>query len=224
MKLSRHTVSSTSPAPRWQRRPEHRPEEILDAALRVFAQRGLHQTSLEEVAKEAGISKGTIYLYFKNKEELFVAAAQRVVPHPDEIDKTGSTAPDTGSDLAQLLHEIAQTAYRRFCTPAYLAFFSMMAAEALRHPEWGELYFRRVVLALNHRLAEIFTRAIQAGQCRPIDPVLVSRAFVGMFLMMALSQEHLGGKKYTPLAERTVIDTLTDIFLRGLAPEDSRQS
>ena len=224
MKSPRHAAFPSSPTPRWQRRPERRPEEILDAALRVFAQRGLHQTSLEEVAKEAGISKGTIYLYFKNKEELFVAAAQRVVPHPDEIHKAGHTAPDTGIDLSHLLHELAQTAYRRFCTPAYLAFFSMMAAETLRHPEWGELYFRRVVLALNRRLAEIFTRAIRAGQCRPIDPVLVSRAFVGMFLMMALSQEHLGGKKYTPLSERKVIDSLTDIFLHGLAPVDPRES
>ena len=218
------TVSVHSHELRWQRRPRQRPDEILDAALRVFAQRGLHKTKLEEVAKEAGISKGTIYLYFKNKEELFVAAAQRILPSPDEMYTEREATPPADGSLAHLLHQVARTAYRRFRTPAYLAFFSMIAAEALRHPEWGEIYFRRIILALNQRLAEIFERAMRAGECRKIDPVLAGRAFIGMFMVMALSQEHLGGKKYTPFSERQVIDSLTDIFLRGLVPLEVRQS
>ena len=204
--------------PRWQRRPDHRPSEILDAALRVFVRRGLHKTKLEEVAKEAGISKGTIYLYFKNKEELFVAAAHRVLPSPDEMYLEGHTTPTADRSLPHLLRQIARAAYRRFCTPAYLAFFSMMAAEALRHPEWAELYFRRIALELNRRIAEAFERAMLAGECRKVNPMLTARAFIGMFLIMALTQEHLGGKKYTPLSEREVINSLTDIFLHGLVP------
>jgi AcrR family transcriptional regulator len=204
--------------PRWQRRPERRPDEILDAALRVFARCGLHKTNLEEVAKEAGISKGTIYLYFKDKEELFVAAAQRVVPSPDEIYGEQNAAPTTNTSFHHLLRQVARTAYRRFCTPAYLAFFSMMTAEVLRHPEWGDIYFRRIGLELNRRIAEIFERAMRAGECRKVDPMITARSFVGMFLMMALTQEHLGGKKYTPLSERKVIDSLTDIFLHGVMP------
>jgi AcrR family transcriptional regulator len=202
--------------PRWRRRPDRRPEEILDAALRVFARRGLHKTNLEEVAKEAGISKGTIYLYFKNKEELFVAAAHRVVPSPDEIYRERRTIPASHPSLYQLLRQVARTAYRRFCTPAYLAFFSMMTAEVLRRPEWGEIYFRRIGLELNRRIAEIFERAMRAGECRQVDPMLAARSFVGMFLIMALTQEHMGGKKHTPLPERKIIDSLTDIFLHGV--------
>ena len=204
--------------PRWQRRPDRRPDEILDAALRVFARCGLHKTNLEEVAREAGISKGTIYLYYKNKEELFIAAAQRVVPTPDEIYQAPNTALTTTRSLHSLLRQVARTAYRRFCTPAYLAFFSMMTAEILRHPEWGEIFFRRIGLALNHRIAEVFAQAMRTGECRKVDPVLAARSFVGMFFMMALTQEHLGGKKYTPLSERKVVDSLTDIFLHGLIP------
>jgi AcrR family transcriptional regulator len=210
--------SARAHKPRWQRRPERRPDEILDAALRVFARCGLHKTNLEEVAKEAGISKGTIYLYFKDKEELFIAAAQRVVPNPDEIYGEQNTAPTTTTSFHHLLRQVARTAYRRFCTPAYLAFFSMMTAEVLRHPEWGEIYFRRIGLELNRRIAEIFERAMRAGECRKVDPMITARSFVGMFLMMALTQEHLGGKKYTPLSERKVIDSLTDIFLHGVMP------
>ncbi|HKA53292.1 MAG TPA: TetR/AcrR family transcriptional regulator [Candidatus Binatia bacterium] len=216
--------SASAPAhrPRWRRRPDRRPDEILDAALRVFARSGLHRTNLEEVAREAGISKGTIYLYFKDKEELFVAAAHRVVPSPDEIYRKRPVAPTADASFRQLLRQVAQTAYRRFRTPAYLAFFSMMTAEALRHPEWGEIYFRRIGLELNRRIAEIFAQAARAGECRKVDPMLAARSFVGMFLMMALTQEHLGGKKYTPLSERKVIDSLTDIFLHGLVPNGRR--
>src|SRR5262245_23794888 len=133
------TVATSTHKPRWRRRPDRRPEEILDAALRVFARCGLHKTNLEEVAKEAGISKGTIYLYFKDKEELFVAAAHRVVPSPDEIYSEQNLVPGNAS-LSQLLRQVARTAYGRFSTPEYLAFFSMMTAEVLRHPEWGEIY------------------------------------------------------------------------------------
>lgn len=218
------TASVHSHVLRWQRRPSQRPDEILDAALRVFAQRGLHKTKLEEIAKEAGVSKGTIYLYFKNKEELFVAAAQRILPNLDEIYTQSAHTPTPDASLSPLLHHVARTAYRRFCTPGYLAFFSMMAAEALHHPEWGEIYFRRIILALTRRLAEIFERAMRAGECRKIDPMLAGRAFIGMFMIMALSQEHLGGKKYTPFSERKVIDSLTDIFLRGLVPVEVKQS
>ena len=94
----------------------------------------------------------------------------------------------------------------------------MMAAEALRHPEWADLYFRRIALELNRRIAEAFERAMLAGECRKVNPMLTARAFIGMFLIMALTQEHLGGKKYTPLSEREVINSLTDIFLHGLVP------
>ena len=61
------------PKPRWQRRKDARPEEIISAALEVFADRGFAATTLEDIARKAGVTKGTIYLYFENKEALFKA-------------------------------------------------------------------------------------------------------------------------------------------------------
>jgi AcrR family transcriptional regulator len=203
-------------SPRWQRRPDHRPEEISAAALRVFARRGLHQTTLDDVAKEAGVSKGTIYLYFKSKEEVFIAAAQQVVPALDELSITLSTPPKTEEELGTVLREIARTMYRRFCTPAYLAFFGLMAAETLHHPEWGQLYFQRIVLALNRRVAELFQHAMKNGIARKLDPILTARAFAGVFLITAVTQEHLGGKCHTPFSEKHIVESLTDIFLQGI--------
>src|SRR3954470_5924639 len=65
------TVSPTTQEPRWRRLPEERPKQIIDSALIVFGERGLSNARLEDIAKRAGVSKGTIYLYFPNKEELF---------------------------------------------------------------------------------------------------------------------------------------------------------
>src|SRR4051812_31624363 len=64
-------MSEPACEPRWRRLPEERPRQIIEAALAVFGERGLAASRLEDIAKRAGLSKGTIYLYFPNKEELF---------------------------------------------------------------------------------------------------------------------------------------------------------
>lgn len=212
------TCPPHSRTPRWQRRPAERSEEISAAALRVFAQRGLHQTTLDDVAKEAGVSKGTIYLYFKNKEDLFIAAAQQVVPTLDELVSNRSASFSAEEDFEQMLRSVARTMYRRFRTPTYLAFFGLIAAETLRHPEWGRLYFERIVLAVNRRLAELLQKAMADGIARKLDPILTARAFAGMFLIMAVTQEHLGGRRLTPFSEKHIVDSLTDLFLHGIRP------
>src|SRR6266513_3779377 len=60
-----------SAPPKWRRCPEARPEQIIEAALEVFGEAGLANARLQDIAERAGVSKGTIYLYFPNKEELF---------------------------------------------------------------------------------------------------------------------------------------------------------
>src|ERR1700690_2135267 len=73
------SVTSMNEQPRWVRRKEERAPEILDAALACFSERGFAATRMEDIARRAGISKGTIYLYFESKEAVFKALAQRLV-------------------------------------------------------------------------------------------------------------------------------------------------
>src|SRR3990172_12834684 len=83
--------------PRWQRRPEVRPQQILEAAFRVFGTRGLHQATLDDVARAAGITKGTIYLYFPDKAALFSAMLKARVNDllPPMETSNGGRAPPT---------------------------------------------------------------------------------------------------------------------------------
>ena len=74
------------PEPRFRRRKEDRPQEITEAALHAFAEKGYSATRVEEVAQRAGVSKGLLYLYFKTTEELFKAVVRSfVVPKIDEL-------------------------------------------------------------------------------------------------------------------------------------------
>src|SRR5690349_3177810 len=90
--------SSSSPTrpnqePRWRRLPEDRPGQILTAALEVFGERGLAAARLDDIAKRAGLSKGTIYLYFPNKEELFREMVRAIV-----VDRLRQAAAEAGDD------------------------------------------------------------------------------------------------------------------------------
>ena len=72
--------------PKWQRRAEDRPREICAAALEIFAEKGFAAAKLDEIAKRAGVSKGTLYLYFKDKEQLFRAVIRdTVVPNVENM-------------------------------------------------------------------------------------------------------------------------------------------
>ena len=216
------TAAHTIPHPRrWQRRPDERPRQILEAAFRVFGARGFHQATLDDVARQAGITKGTIYLYFPSKAALFTAMLKTritaVIP---------STEPRTGraaSSLEGRLALIGQDIYRFLSSPAYLAMFRTVVGEVAQFPEIAAQVYREGILVANRRFAAVIRTAIRSGEFRDVDAMVASRAFIGMFLIFAVSQRLLGGERIYPIADDAVVTTVTDIFLNGLlarkAPE-----
>lgn len=204
-----------APRPRrWERRPDERPRQILDAAFRVFGARGFHQATLDDVARQAGITKGTIYLYFPSKAALFTAMLKTritaVIP---------STEPRSGraeSSLEARLAAIGRDIYRFLSSPAYLTMFRTVVGEVAQFPEVASQVYREGVLAANRRFAAVIRAAIRSGEVREIDAILAARAFIGMFLIFAISQRLLGGERIYPIADRAVVATVTDIFLNGL--------
>src|SRR5512142_2651853 len=89
---------------RWQRRKDARPAEILDAALAVFAQKGFAATKLDDIAAKAGITKGTIYLYFDSKQALFEALArQSVGAQIEQVTAQLANFPGTSAELLRFV-------------------------------------------------------------------------------------------------------------------------
>jgi len=215
-------AQTTPPPRRWQRKPGERPRQILEAAFRIFGSRGLHQATLEDVAREAGISKGTIYLYFPSKAALFSAMLKARVN--DIMPALEPSRDGSLSDVRGRLTTLGRHLYRFFRSPAYLAMYRSVVSEALAFPEAAALLYREGILPANQRLAQVIRRGITDGDFRPVDALLAARAFAGMFQVFAVSQELLGGKRIFPLAEGKVIRILTDIFFNGLRalPRDAQ--
>jgi AcrR family transcriptional regulator len=90
-------------SPKWQRRAEDRPREICTAALDVFAEKGFAAAKLDEIARRAGISKGTLYLYFKDKEDLFRAVVRSaIVPNLEAVTSAVSSLDAPFPDIVRM--------------------------------------------------------------------------------------------------------------------------
>jgi TetR/AcrR family transcriptional regulator len=208
-------VKSRSHTPRWRRQPDARPQQILEAAFRVFGARGLHQATLDDVARAAGITKGTIYLYFPSKAALFTAMLKtrvNAIMPPVELPLDGRDARETRTRLLGL----GQRLYRFFRTPAFLAMYRSVVSEAFQFPEAAATLYREGILPANQRLAALIQRGIATGEFRSVDPLIAARAFVGMFQIFAVSQGLLGGQRIYPISEVQVVQAVTDLFFRGL--------
>jgi AcrR family transcriptional regulator len=177
-------MTSPSPheTPRWRRRPDERPEEILAAALEVFAERGLAGARMDDIASKAGISKGTLYLYFSGKEELFQEAIREKLARM--LEGLASAAPpgEPGPRLARFM-EAYWVHLRR---PQFANLYRLIMAELQKFPDLVRFYADEVSGRVIGLLAEIIREGVEAGQFRSPDPLVTSRMIVGLLVQHAV--------------------------------------
>ncbi len=150
------SIDSGERAMRWRRRKEARPGEILEAALACFAERGFAATRLDDVALRAGVTKGTLYLYFPNKEELFEAVVrQALVPNIE----WGEALLDQPDGPAALLLERLMRSWAELALSPAGAIPKIIISEAGNFPELARFY-REVVV---DRGIELMHRALRLG-------------------------------------------------------------
>jgi AcrR family transcriptional regulator len=199
---------------RWRRRKEARPEEILAAALESFAERGFAATRLEDVAARAGISKGTLYLYFKSKEELFKAVVREtLLPNLARIEALVETFDGPSPLLLeQLLLTISGVLGSRIG-----AIPKLVIAEAGNFPDLARFYFDEVIQRGLGLIATILRRGIARGEFRAIDVDRAVFCVIAPMLVAALwknSLEPYG--EAPPLDAKALARTHLDLLLRGL--------
>jgi AcrR family transcriptional regulator len=168
--------------PKWRRRPEHRPQQIIDAAFAVFGESGLANARLQDIASRAGVSKGTIYLYFPNKEELFremirqtaiaaIERAENVVTH--------------GTPTEQLV--AFMKGYWRFVrSPVFSTIYRLVLGELHQFPDLAKFYAHDVEARVLKLLDGIIRRGIDTGEFREMDPVIAARMLVALTVMNGL--------------------------------------
>src|SRR4051812_40844541 len=174
--------------PRWRRLPEARPAQILDAALDVFAERGLAASRLEDIARQAGVSKGTIYSYFPNKEALFREVIRSTVVsqiESGERDFESATTTATAS-----LERYMRRHWTFIRSPKFAPIFRLVHAELLNHPDLARFYAREVVTRGHRLLAAIVSRGIELGEFRDVDPLVAARMLSAPFVMHGIWCRH----------------------------------
>ncbi|MBV8401711.1 MAG: TetR/AcrR family transcriptional regulator [Acetobacteraceae bacterium] len=203
---------------RRTRRKDARPAEIVEAALALFAERGFAATKLEGVAARAGIGKGTLYLYFSNKEELFRAVVrQGLLPNLEAAE--AMVAAHTGS-ASDILRQIASQ-FLRLIDTDLTAIPKLVITEAGNFPAIAEFYAEEVVKRGIRLIAGVIALGVESGEFRPIDTQSAVPLFVAPFLMMALWRHSLARHTDVGFDPRRVIETHLDVLLRGLAAKAS---
>jgi AcrR family transcriptional regulator len=198
---------------RWRRRKEARPDEILAAALASFAERGFAATRLDDVAARAGISKGTLYLYFKGKEDLFEAVVRAtLVPNIERLETLGATFEGPSAELLErLLLTLAGVAGSEIG-----AIPKLVVAEAGNFPELARFYLDEVVRRGLRLIASILHRGVRRGEFRQLDIEHAAFCVFGPILLAALWKNSLEPYDEAPLDTQALARTHLDLLLRGL--------
>ena len=200
---------------RWTRRKEARAPEILEAALAAFAEKGFAGTRMDDIAKRAGITKGTIYLYFKSKEELFKALArqsigERIAAITERLQGAdGPAAEQLGFVLTTLGH-FASTSDR-------VVLPRVLLAEAGNFPELAE-FWRKEIIDRGLGLFEmIIKRGIARGEFRKMAPGHAARLCVAPLLVLILWRTLFARFDAEPYDYEGLIETHVATLLKGLA-------
>jgi AcrR family transcriptional regulator len=206
-----------SAPPKWRRCPEDRPEQIIEAAFQVFGECGLANARLQDIAERAGVSKGTIYLYFPNKEELFREMIRRTVVSAIERAEQVVTR---GTPTTQLL--ASMRGYWTFMrSPAFSTIYRLVIGELHQFPDLAKFYAHEVVARGQTLLGGIIRRGIDAGEFREIDPMIAARMLVALVIMNAIwRDEHTGVPLLAHKSDEDVFNELAQFYLHSIAPSE----
>ena len=212
-------MSESATEPRWRRLPEERPKQILDAALAVFAERGLAAARLDDIAKLAGLSKGTIYLYFPNKEELFREVIRNSVI---AFIERGEARLESLGDPLQALDAWMEGYWAWLRSPVFPAMHRLVNSEFHSFPDLAAFYAKEVIERAHRLVGGMLERAMDAGQLRRTDPLVGARMLSALFVTHALWY-HQGTsiKSIAHIPDDVIFGQLRDFFLHAMRPDAS---
>ena len=175
---------------RWRRRKEARPKEILAAALALFAERGFAATRLDDVALRAGVTKGTLYLYFSNKQELFEAVVrQALVPSLER----GEALLDEADEPAALLMERLLRSWAELARSPAGAIPKIIISEAGNFPELARFYREAVVDRGIGLMRRVLRLGVERGEFRALDDLDNAVRCIFAPLLLAMLWRHSFG-------------------------------
>ena len=194
-------------------RGEQTREQILQAALQLFNDRGYHGTSMRQIAERAGVALGSIYNHFPNKEQIFLVVLMRFHPAVEILPALESAQGETVEELvrdaaSRIVSQIDQR--REFLN---LMFIEMVEFKAQHIQELFQVIFPQVLAYA--------TQSLQGRpELRPIPVPTLLRAFIGLFFSYLIS-ELLIGTQFPSEAQENALEGFIDIFLHGILKSTS---
>lgn len=205
----------TEQKPRWTRRKDARPQELLAAGLELFVEHGYAATKLEKVAQKAGVSKGTLYLYFESKEELFKAVVREtIVPN---IAQAEQLIVDFEGPTKELFKQLIIDWCEKINNSAVAGICKLMFAEASNFPELAEFYHAEVIARNEQMLIQLLKRGMKSGEFKQVDLTVMPKVITAPIVMLMLWRTSFNGcPQHTPIVLVDYIDAYLATVLTGL--------
>jgi AcrR family transcriptional regulator len=186
---------------------------IVDAAIKVFSEKGFRGTTTRELAAAVGVSEPVLYQHFATKGELYAAI----------IDSKSHDVENVVADLASYLDADDDHAFFRHLAEMILdfhesdpAYLRLLLFSALERHELSELFASRHSCAFVEQVVHYVQRRIDQGAIRPLNPVLIATSFLGMVAQHGMNQM-LSPHKSFPVEREELIEGMIEIFLKGIA-------
>ncbi len=197
-----------------RRRKEARPAELIAAALDLFVQRGFAATRLDDVATAAGVSKGTLYLYFDSKEALFRAVIeQNILPVIEQAE--GVVAQHAGN-ASELLADLVRGWWQSVGATKAGDALKLIVTEARNFPDVAAYYNDAVVERARRLVTQVLEFGIRTEEFRPVDPLMAFHAIFAPAMMLIIWQHSIGACCSQGLDADRYLEFSLDLTLNGL--------
>jgi len=216
MSLSKIADRGDDPQARRGRRKEARPGELLDAALDLFVEKGFAATRSEEVAARAGVSKGTLFLYFPSKEELFKAVVrENMSGRFGEWEQEFATFEGSTADLVRYCMRVW---WERIGATRASGITKLMISEARNFPELAAFYQQEVIRPGMDLLKRVLQRGVDRGEFRPVDIDYAVFGIVAPMIFLIMMKHSLGAcaPQDYQLDPQRYVETQMELLLQGL--------
>ena len=202
---------------RWERRKQARPSEILDAAMAEFAEKGFAAARMDDIARRAGVTKGTIYLYFRSKEEVFKSLIRDSIGQT--ITTTSSDAREFEGPSADLLRLVLRAIFNFLTTSDRAVLPKIIIAEAGNFPELARFYRTEIIERGLGLLTSIVDRGIARREFRELRAEHVARLCMAPILFVMLWRTTFAKFDTPPYDFEALLQTHLDVLLKGLGAD-----
>jgi TetR/AcrR family transcriptional regulator len=202
---------------RWVRRPDERPNEILDAALAVFAERGYRNTTLEHVGEVAGVTKGAIYHYFANKEELLLRAIEH--RREESFGRLEEVLRDETAPVSTRLRLVVRRWFGSVTKERLAVVTLLLQGIAHEAPDAFRKWLAGGPTAATRVIATLIREGQARGEFRPdADGDVAARMLVSGLLQQTVWQQYGDRVPEVAMGQDRLVDSALELFLHSLAP------